>query len=66
MNQKFPIYRVVVAWAIILLVLWGVAKTKIGYQVLFYLVLLTIVILVGINYKALVGLVKPASAGEGL
>lgn len=66
MNQKFPIYRVVVAWAIILLVLWGVTKTKIGYQVLFYLVLLTIVILVVLNYKALVGLVKPASAGEGL
>lgn len=66
MNQKFPIYRIIVAWSIVLLVLWGVAKTKIGYQILFYLVLLTIVILVGLNYKALVGLVKPAAAGEGL
>ena len=66
MNQKFPIYRIIVAWAIVLLVLWSVAKTKIGYQILFYLVLLTIVILVVLNYKALVGLIKPASAGEGL
>lgn len=61
-----PFYRVIIAWLLIILILWGVSKTRIGYTVLFYLVLLTIVLLAVIHYKDFYNMLKPALTGRGL
>lgn len=63
---KHPIYRVLIAWFLVFVILWLFTKSKVGYTILFYLVLLTILILVAVNYKALAGLISPVSSGEGL
>lgn len=65
-KAQFPIYRVIIGWAIVILILWAVAKNKLGHQILFYLVMLTILMLVLINYKAVTGLVQPAAEGVSL
>ena len=63
---KHPIYRVLVAWLLVFVILWLFSKNKFGYQILFYLVILTILVLVAVNYKALTGLVSPVAAGQTL
>ena len=63
---KHPIYRVLVAWLLVFVILWLFSKNRFGYQILFYLVLLTIIVLVATNYKAITGLVSPVATGEGL
>lgn len=64
--SKHPIYRVLVAWFLVFVILWLFSKNKFGYQILFYLVILTILVLVAVNYKALTGLVSPVAAGQTL
>ena len=65
-KVQFPIYRIIVGWGIVILLLWAVAKNRLGHQTLFYLVILTVFLLVVINYKALTGLVGPAVKGATL
>jgi hypothetical protein len=65
-TPKHPIYRVLVAWFLVFVILWLFSKNKFGYQILFYLVILTILVLVAVNYKALTGLVSPVAAGQTL
>jgi asparagine N-glycosylation enzyme membrane subunit Stt3 len=65
-QSKHPIYRVLVAWFLVLVILWAFTKTKFGYQIIFYLVVLTIIILLATNYKAITGLISPVASGEGL
>lgn len=65
-STKHPIYRVLVAWFLVFVILWLFSKNRFGYQILFYLVILTILVLVAVNYKALAGLISPVASGEGL
>jgi hypothetical protein len=54
-------YRYLAAWTVILVVLFLMAKTKIGYTAIYYVLVLAIVFLLITQYQAIQTVIAPAS-----
>lgn len=61
--QSVSAYRWVIAWVILLAVLFLIAKWKIGYTIIYYLLLLAAVFVVLTQYQAITSLLSPFSQG---
>lgn len=51
--------RLVVAWTVLLVLLWFIARFPIGYTVLYYLAVLTLVTLLAVNSQSIVDALQP-------
>lgn len=64
-SQQITAYRWVIAFAVLGLILWLVSKWRVGYTMLYYLALLTLVFIVLTQYQAITALLSPFNTLPG-
>ncbi len=55
----YTAYQIIVAWLLFGLLAWLLAKTKIGYTLIYYVLVLAILFLVLTQYQAITSLLAP-------
>ena len=66
-NGSYPTYRWLLAWAVLILVLFLLNKSRIGHLIIYYSLVLMLLFLIVTQYKWFVGVLAPfGSLGPGL
>lgn len=64
-NSTHPsAYMYLAAWALVLIVLFGLSRTKIGYVVIYYTLILAIVFLIVTQYNAIGAVLAPITTQQ--
>jgi len=58
-TNTISAYRWVIAWIVLLIILALISRFKIGYTIIYYLLLLSIIFLVLTQYQAITSLLSP-------
>lgn len=62
---SYSAYQVIVAWTLVLLLLWLIAQAKIGATLIYYTLVVMILFLVLTQYQAITSLLAPFTAPGG-
>ena len=57
-------YRWLLAWVVLLIILWAISKFRAGYIILYYLAVLTLAFILLTQYKAIAYLLSPFNGGQ--
>ena len=64
MPDETSAYRWLIAWVVLGLILFAFSKLKVGYTILYYLAVLTLLLLLLTQYQAIASLLSPFSTAQ--
>lgn len=62
--DQISAYRWIIAWVVLGLILFALSKLKVGYVIEYYLVVLTLLLLLLTQYQAIASLLAPFSQAQ--
>jgi hypothetical protein len=64
MSDQISAYRWVIAWVVLGLLLLAFSKLKVGYTIIYYLAVLTLLILILTQYQAISAALSPFNQAQ--